>query len=960
MKIAFLPRLLCLLVLALASTAVVAAPAVVYDFSSKFPTCSSGAWSQSGTTYTCSSGSMSLAAGDSIVPSSGITVVAEKGISLAGSNTIGSSSVAVNLQTAWGDIVASNSGNKTTTFYGNLTSGSGDINLTNALVHGYIDTLDHAILSGGSVTGYVSGRNGVTTSNGTLIGGNVTANAGQISLSGGSVTGSVHSDCCTITATNTNIGGNLSTTVISSNSNTVTIIGGTVSGAISTSGGSGILIKDATVTSGSISATGVAIEINNSTIGSSSNQVNVTGNNYVTISNKSTVWGNVTAGDWNSALSIDSSSIVYGICTSDKNSVTAPTKYPRCAGGSGTKVARFNACHNYSSLGGCPASSARLYTRQAGTEFTTDIVALKSDGTVDTSFTGKATISVIAKTSISTALDSQNCFAADATQTIDNAVSAFVAGRLTLSATVPTAYQDVRFKIVCDAKNCAPPGVTACSSDDFAIRPSRFSSVAATANADAAGASTSATPVFTAGGGFTLTATAGAGYNGTPKVKNNDKDSVSDSYVQAHSGAVTVGVVTASFDAADASTGQATASGASYSEVGYFRFGVDGVYDDSFAAVDRAKSDCTDDYVNTAGSGKIGCYFGNTAATDYFGRFIPHHFVVTPGTLLNRRLASCDPASDFTYAGEEMQLQNFKLTAYNALASPTITLNYSGPFAARFDGNTIANFNFGAVDLADTTVPVDATSFAVGDEPGKLGLVSSSGSWGAGSGGGIGTFSANVKLNRADSPDGPYESFRLGIAPVDSDGVTVIAADKNLDLTSPADGVFEKVLIGSTRVRFGRLRLDNVYGSELLPLTVRAWAEYWTSQEFATNKLDSCTSIASSRLGLGPYTGLLNKDNFGLDRLPAGPLTLDKGAGSVIMSSGTLTGSVFLGVNLSGTTTETTCAGPLLLGAAATSPDLSFLRGKWCGTSYGNDPRAKLTFGVYRSLRKLIHRREVF
>ena len=114
--------------LALVSTATLAA---VYDFSSTYPPCSSssGVWSQNGTTYTCSSGSMSLAAGDSIVAASSITIVAQSGITLAGNNTIGSSTIAVNLQTEWGDIVASNNGNKTTTFYGNLTSSSGDINL---------------------------------------------------------------------------------------------------------------------------------------------------------------------------------------------------------------------------------------------------------------------------------------------------------------------------------------------------------------------------------------------------------------------------------------------------------------------------------------------------------------------------------------------------------------------------------------------------------------------------------------------------------------------------------------------------------------------------------------------------------------------------------------------------------------------------------------------------------------
>ncbi len=33
------------------------------------------------------------------------------------------------------------------------------------------------------------------------------------------------------------------------------------------------------------------------------------------------------------------------------------------------------------------------------------------------------------------------------------------------------AYRDVRVRFVCDATNCPPAGVTACSVDNFAVRP---------------------------------------------------------------------------------------------------------------------------------------------------------------------------------------------------------------------------------------------------------------------------------------------------------------------------------------------------------------------------------------------------------------------------------------------------------------------------------------------------------
>ena len=84
------------------------------------------------------------------------------------------------------------------------------------------------------------------------------------------------------------------------------------------------------------------------------------------------------------------------------------------------------------------------------------------------------------------------------------------------------------------------------------------------------------------------------------------------------------------FGAAAAATGTATGT-FTYSEVGYFRFGPAGVYDDTFTAIDQS-TDCTNDFSNTAVGGKYGCKFGNAAATPYFGRFIPDHFAVTPGS----------------------------------------------------------------------------------------------------------------------------------------------------------------------------------------------------------------------------------------------------------------------------------------------------------------------------------------
>ena len=297
MKIAFLPRLLCLLGLTLASTAALAAPP--YDFSgtvgdSTFPTCSGGTWSASGSTYTCT-GSISLVVGDSIVGSKNITVVASAGINLAGNNTIGSASKTVDLQTASGDISASNSAGVSSSFYGNLTSGSGSFYLTNAIVYGSLTTDDEISLTGGSVSGNVSGRNGVKTTNGTVIGGNVVAGAGSISLSGGKVSGSVSSGCCTVTTYYTDIGSSVSTSAVGSSSSTVSITGGTIVGSITTTGGLGISIKSATVNASSISAGGNPIKISDSTV-TVSGAISGGGNDGVTMTNSTVAASTISAG----------------------------------------------------------------------------------------------------------------------------------------------------------------------------------------------------------------------------------------------------------------------------------------------------------------------------------------------------------------------------------------------------------------------------------------------------------------------------------------------------------------------------------------------------------------------------------------------------------------------------------------------------------------------------------------
>lgn len=226
------------------------------------------------------------------------------------------------------------------------------------------------------------------------------------------------------------------------------------------------------------------------------------------------------------------------------------------------------------------------------------------------------------------------------------------------------------------------------------------------------------------------------------------------------------------------------------------------------------------------------------------GRFYPHHFAVTPdappidnradlcsgGVLISDGVTPCVPV--FTYMGEQMDA-NFTLTAQSL--SNTTTQNYAGAFA-KIDPAAASNpLGLGAVDSAvptylsarlDTSLPASG-SFLAGNT----------------------AVSAPFSITRLAAADGPYAALDIGIAPVDSDGVTMGAFDLDTDATPGND----HALLGTTEVRYGRMRLSNAHGSELLPLTIAATAQYWDGAAFVTSATDSISSFAATDVTFGSY-----------------------------------------------------------------------------------------------------------
>lgn len=550
-----------------------------------------------------------------------------------------------------------------------------------------------------------------------------------------------------------------------------------------------------------------------------------------------------------------------------------------CGGGTppaSTAPANFNCVEVGANAGG-----GHLYTKLAGVAFNFDIVALKADGSVETSYasTANKTVTVqLVDGAGATACASRASLVNWPAQTFTSGH----AGRMTASAAgVAGAYPNLRCRV-------SDGSVTGCSTDNFAVRPIGLT-ITASANADATGGNPAATPTVKAGTSFILSATAQAGYNGTP--------SLDVSKLQAHTGAARAGGLSGAFAAANAASGVATGNFA-YDEAGYFRFAANGVIDTAFTTVDAANGDCTADHSNSLVGGRFGCYFGNSAASNYFGRFIPDHFSISPGALTQ----GC---GSFTYYGQDFTT-DFTLFAQNS-ANAT-TQNYAGGYARLGLGNW-SNFAFAASG---------ATLVAGGTAP--------SGSWNSG----VANMSASHSARRPQSGAPlPPADLTVTAQAVDSDGVTMTAS---------------AVSTAAAPHRFGRLRLANAVGSELLPLPLPLTAQYWNGQGFVSNSADNCTTISTPTLTFFSQTA----DN----QLAQGETTASFNA-TLVAGNG----------NLRFSAPGTGNFGFLDLSVAAPA----WLKFNWDGVDQGgdgnwldDDPRARATFGKRRGSDKVIIRREIY
>ena len=239
------------------------------------------------------------------------------------------------------------------------------------------------------------------------------------------------------------------------------------------------------------------------------------------------------------------------------------------------------------------------------------------------------------------------------------------------------------------------------------------------------------------------------------------------------------------------------------------------------------------------------------------GRFYPNNFVINNITLTNRSdiIACPDP---FTYMAENFSI-SYDLQATSVNPPGSITQNYINSFA-KLDPAVLADINYGATD--------SGTNLSARLSAASAGVFTA----------GVAPVTASLSLSRNATPDGVYNNFQIGIVPADSDGVTLLLAALDLSLDG---GPNTHNLLGQTDIRYGRLNLQNNFGSELLTLTMPLSAEYYlnATAEFITNIDDSCTTRTTADILL------YNDQQPKVGRVPGNPVININGA-----SNTTLTG----------------------------------------------------------------------
>ncbi len=336
--------------------------------------------------------------------------------------------------------------------------------------------------------------------------------------------------------------------------------------------------------------------------------------------------------------------------------------------------------------------------------------------------------------------------------------------------------------------------------------------------------------------------------------------------------------------------------------------------------------------INNQAISEVGVFNLTAEASSYFsetipltellkvGRFFPANFALTSSDVTN----SC---GSFSYMDQPGMSVSYELEARNTAGIKT--LNYDGGFA-KATLSLVAENNNEGTNYQSRLSGFNSTSWSNGDyvyvDDGRFGRLASG------------------------TPDGPYQDLKIGIQLSDNDGNASAFTGLNMRADTSVDcgavGVIEKCdaveLAGNLDVRFGQLKLSNVFGPETSPLDMTVSTEYFNGANFVLNTDDNCTTLLDTAPPLIADVSSYTDNLADGDTSPLLNLDITSGIGNIVFDEAGLgnEGSVIYRYDTN-----------------------TYL--PWLNTendndgNYADNPFGKITFGQFRGTDRMIYWREI-
>lgn len=358
-------------------------------------------------------------------------------------------------------------------------------------------------------------------------------------------------------------------------------------------------------------------------------------------------------------------------------------------------------------------------------------------------------------------------------------------------------------------------------------------------------------------------------------------------------------VAPASFTAAPA--GSATVNDLTYSEVGSMRL----------------QANATN-YLNTPGVNLSGL-------SGVVGRFFPDHFTRVTGNIA----AGCGGV--MTYMGQPNLGIAYNIEARNK--ANVKTSNYIDP-----------GYNVGSVTLMAENNNDGTNLFA------RLSGTPSA-TWTSGT---YNASTAAANFTRAGSLDGAFDVLLIGVQVSDADSPVIQGLDMNPTTTGDcvaAANCTGKAIDVATSVRYGRVAIQNAFGSELLPLPVPMHAQSYKNSDtgFTIETNDGCTTLLINNLKLS------NLDDAGSPIDGPGPIIIGTGAQN---TTANLTNPTLVGGDAGLSFSAPGAGGDGYVDITVDLAALPWLKFEWDANPGPDDPAGRATFGVYKGNNRHIYLRE--